>query len=480
MSDFIFCPRCGAVTKPGVCTNCGYTINKEENEKEEAVNETSDYNSESVPLKDNSKPKSSKGWIIGLVIGLAVIAITILLIVVIAAFIIVPIVFKTVYTAQNINQIITTPSPYSNPPISPSIDIDDDDDDDDDADNDPDVGVDNGTIDPDIYDPSSDESYYATKIEPLYAGTSKFDYDKFMQDIVPNANEYWDESAEDTFDYYINGSYTSYLKSEVSHGFIERDGFETPYYEYLIDSYIENENYDVERRLIRYEGTQNGIFVNAYCAYYTLSSDTVDYTDANEALRNQALSMLYNFLSKNVNSSESFNYTLYTDAVITFNNDEILSVGYSSTSYLDNNLNDFSIHGVNIDVKKGKAMDNTAILNFDDDFSEFFVKRSNIQNSFVDSINNSNASDITKLFKDDDSLILLFTPLGIEVGINYRYQYSFGWVTVTINDYDTYFSNQYSFDTSYGHIYDMYQYEKDNGITYDGFDSPDGVDYYDL
>ena len=126
-------------------------------------------------------------------------------------------------------------------------------------------------------------------------------------------------------------------------------------------------------------------------------------------------------------------------------------------------------------------MDNTAILDFRGDFAEFFVERSNIQNNFVDSINNSPSSDTAKVFQDDDSLILLFTPLGIEVGINYRYQYSYGWVTVTLNDFDDYFMNQYSFDTDWGHGYDIYQYEKDNNIYYDPLeDNGDDQFIYDL
>jgi hypothetical protein len=43
---------------------------------------------------------------------------------------------------------------------------------------------------------------------------------------------------------------------------------------------------------------------------------------------------------------------------------------------------------------------------------------------------------------------------------------SYGWVTITINDFDKYMSGNYSFNTDWGKKnYDVYQYEKDNGIT---------------
>ena len=480
MSEYVFCPRCGAVTKPGVCTNCGYTINTEENENIEDGRENQQtyetlYTGPARKQPEPNTNKSSKGWIIGVVIGLAVIVAIILLLVLLFVLAFVPLIIKGAY---NVTQTPTvTTAPPNNPVTNIFPDIDPDVDPDTDPDVDPDVDPDGL---PDVYDPASDEYYYAKTIEPLYSGTSNFDYDKFVNEIVPSANEYWDESSEDTFDYYINGSYTSYLKSFVSHDFIERDGFPTPYYEYLIDSYIENDKYEVERRIIRYEGECNGLFINAYCAYYSLSSDDVDFTEANEALRNQAISELYEYISKKSagnSSSETFNYTLYTDAVITFNNDEIISVGYSTTSYENNNIENFYIHGVNVYVKNGKVIDNKAVLNLNDDFSEFFVKRSNIQNSYVDAINNSPFSDTTKVFNDDDALILLFTPLGVEVGINYRYQYSYGWVTITINDYDKYFMHQYNFDTGYGkQYYDMYKYEKENGIYDDPYSVQDGDD----
>ena len=112
-------------------------------------------------------------------------------------------------------------------------------------------------------------------------------------------------------------------------------------------------------------------------------------------------------------SSETFNYTLYTDSVITFNNDEVISVGYSTTSYENNDINNFYIHGINVDVRDGSLIDNTEFLNFMGDFSEFFVERSNIQNSHVDSINNSKYSDTAKVFQNDDS-----TPASGHAGIS--------------------------------------------------------------
>ena len=104
MSEYVFCPRCGAVTKPGVCTNCGYTINKEgdlnENTEGSQVSQETYETLYTGPAKKQPEPgknKSSKGWIIGVVIGLAVVVVIIFLLVIIFVAAFVPIIIKSAY-----------------------------------------------------------------------------------------------------------------------------------------------------------------------------------------------------------------------------------------------------------------------------------------------------------------------------------------------------------------------------------------------
>ncbi|MCR5848410.1 MAG: zinc ribbon domain-containing protein [Lachnospiraceae bacterium] len=473
MSDYVFCPRCGAVTKPGVCSNCGYNLNKDieidSGNTENTENMESGIESgKSEPflndiVKKTDPNKGSKGWLIGLFLGLGLIAFLIVFGILIVLICIFPAVLKIFFTANQINSTINgfnnSSTTNNNNPATPDINL-------------PGIDPDANPTDPDN-GLQEKEYYYAQTIEGAYSGTSRFDYDKFKDEYGDKANEFWDQPAEDTFDYFLNGNFSSYLRFGSSHEFIPRDAYPTPYLDYVRDSYIATGNYDIQRHIVRYEATVDGIFVNAYCAYYSIESDKVDFTDVNEKLRDQALSELYDFLT-NQKSSGVYNYTLYCDAVVTFNNDEILSVIYDVCSYEDNNTANFNLHGMNVDVKNGAVLDNTKILNFDDDFSKFFTQRSNIQNSYVDAINNSSVSDLTKVFNDDDALILFFTPLGIEVGINYRYLDTFGWVTITLNDFDAYYSGNYNFNIDFGKGYDMYQYEKDNNINSGDFDYDDG------
>ena len=99
-----------------------------------------------------------------------------------------------------------------------------------------------------------------------------------------------------------------------------------------------------------------------------------------------------------------------------------MSIVYDYTSYRENVADRMTVYGVNIDMKNGSVFDNTKILNMDDDFAQFFVDRSNIQNRYLNALNESSSSDISKVLNDDDSLIMFCTPFGIEVGMVYRYQ----------------------------------------------------------
>ena len=444
-SEMVFCPRCGAVTTPGTCTNCGYKI-------EEIYHlSTDEENTEETYSEETPRKKSSNGWIIGLIIGICLFAFLFIFAALLLIVGFAPIIVKQYYASVNPSPVQPTVSP-----MIPGVDEEDDEEDEDDDDKDSDDDTDKDEDDSDDSDDSGD-TYgfsYSQTFEGTPSSAADFDEDKFNE-LIANANEFTEEANEN--DYFTNGLYYGYARSGASHDFVDRDGFYTPSYQNIVNSYIENENYDVQRNIIRYEGENNGVYINAYCAYYSLSSDTVDYTDINKALREQSLCEIYRLLSVKSYPADTYSYTLYSDSVITFNNDEILSVAYDTTTYKDTYVDNFYIHGINADVKNGILMDNTKILNFDDSFSQFFVQRSNTQNSYVEAINECTTQELTAVFNNDDALILYFTPLGIEVGVNYNYLYNGGWVTVTLNNFDSYLSGEYSFNSNFGKGYDIYQ-----------------------
>lgn len=496
-AEFVFCKRCGAVTKPGICTNCGFdmykdlnidTDNNSNSENFETVNNTTTVNTnaeavaftgavnttetnananvqaDATPAK---KKKGGKGLIIGLCVGIPIALVTIILCIIVVGIVASPFLIKYVIPTSVSNSIYNNLSKQaSNTPMANLIPVPEEEEEEEDDDYDYladiDPYLDYGSL---IND---DGKEYSSTIDGVGIPSAGYDEKKF-EGYTSSANEYFDlvVGENDKKDMFVNGNYDSYLSFNAAHGEHDRDAYPTPYLTSLDECYEECADYSVERHVIKYEGQNNGVYVSCSSAYYTIKSDTVDFSAVNDKLKERAVIGLYDFLENSSNTSSSvFNYSIYSDAIITYNNDEVMSIVYDYTSYSENVADRMTVYGVNIDMKNGSVFDNTKILNMDDDFAQFFVDRSNIQNRYLNALNESSSSDISKVLNDDDSLIMFFTPFGIEVGMVYRYQGTSGWVTVTINDFDKYLAGNYTFNTDWGkNNYDVYQYEKDNGIT---------------
>ena len=111
---------------------------------------------------------------------------------------------------------------------------------------------------------------------------------------------------------------------------------------------------------------------------------------------------------------------------------------FEEYAYLDDEMYESYVVSVNFDMESGMQMTNSQILDIDDEFSIDFRERNERQNGQTDGLEYYSDQDITEMLNDDDYLIIFYTPLGMEVGINYY----FGWVTVTYTDYEK-FSNPF-------------------------------------
>lgn len=131
------------------------------------------------------------------------------------------------------------------------------------------------------------------------------------------------------------------------------------------------------------------------------------------------------------------NFAFETECYVTYMDEEILSVIYLERGYLDDEVYESYVVSVNIDMESKMALTNSQLLQIDDEFSVDFRERCERQNGEIQFFSIYSDQDITDLLTDDDSLIIFYTPLGMEVGFNYYY----GWVTVTYQDYQKYKSH---------------------------------------
>ena len=123
----------------------------------------------------------------------------------------------------------------------------------------------------------------------------------------------------------------------------------------------------------------------------------------------------------------------YAMAYVTYMDEDVLSIVYSEE--IDCDYYPYvNLYCINIDMRNGVVMDNTELLDIDDDFSVDFRNRSEKQNGSISGLDYMSDQTITGYLTDSSSLIIFYTPLGMEIGMNYDE----GWVTVTYKDYEQY------------------------------------------
>ena len=91
-----------------------------------------------------------------------------------------------------------------------------------------------------------------------------------------------------------------------------------------------------------------------------------------------------------------------------------------------------------MNLKMGTIMDNTQILQLEDSFGEEFRQRSNKQNGSTYGIELFSNVEIVSMLKEKDSIIIFYTPIGLELGYSYEKDGYTGWVTISMQDYENY------------------------------------------
>lgn len=168
-------------------------------------------------------------------------------------------------------------------------------------------------------------------------------------------------------------------------------------------------------------------------SYPVVSGEQVPNLDGiNKALQNE-ITAVEKYLEKVESQlTEDENYEFQVEGYVTYMSEEVLSVAYVEYGYWNSEIYESYIISVNIDMTTGMIIDNTQILEIDDAFSIEFRERSEEQNG--SGLPEFSDQEITEYLNDRDFAIILYTPLGMEVGMNY---YN-GWITVTYPDYRDY------------------------------------------
>lgn len=200
------------------------------------------------------------------------------------------------------------------------------------------------------------------------------------------------------------------------------------YYEFQ-DAIREDLQYSISFESFQYT-CGKGHNVNAEIEYPVVSGDVPNLDGINAAIQ-QELTVIESYVDSWADLEEDSEYSFLGTTYVTYMSESILSIVYVESGNIDGENYENYVVCVNIDMETGMPMSNTQLMNIDDSFSIEFRKRCEKQNGDIDSLSDLSDQEITEYLTDPDYMIIFYTPMGMEVGMNYPG----GWVTVTYTDY---------------------------------------------
>ena len=265
---------------------------------------------------------------------------------------------------------------------------------------------------------------------------------------------YGEDDGDDGFGYYDEDGEFHYFENETD----PRDRFDRPTHDEDIEGYATGEYFslpadnrvdglaysvDIEEK--EYEDDFNTYI---YYSYPIVDGDVPNIDYINDVICSEWESLLeyyeddykaglpdyYGEDYEDYGKSDGIIAEL--DCNVTFMSEDILSVVYQETVYYgeygDYDV-DIYLYCLNFDMKNGQLLENTGMLDIDEEFVEDFRERSEKQNA--DSVlDDCDDEDVMYYLENPYNLILFYCPQGMEIGLNLDN----GWVTVTYADYEEY------------------------------------------
>ena len=256
---------------------------------------------------------------------------------------------------------------------------------------------------------------------------------------IPSWQETFDNWKSDSEDYFAKEDDDDWEDEYDDYEFDYDDEFEydddgayvpspnDEYYVELADAIEDDLSYTVDKEEYTYYDDDE--LVGIYVEYVTV--DGLDFDDKiNEKLEEGAMYYAKNFGAGNVS-----NFSLEVVSYVTYMDEDMLSVVVDERYSWDNEVH-VDLYCMNFDLKTGSLLYNTDIIDPTEELAEDFRDMNDHQNGYIEHVDEISDDDIVDYFSDEDSLILFYTPVGLEIGFNYED----GWVTATLKDYEEYLS----------------------------------------
>lgn len=212
------------------------------------------------------------------------------------------------------------------------------------------------------------------------------------------------------------------------------------YYEEFKNCIHKNVDYKIKFKTEEQLDKDKNVCMRA--TYYQLEGDIPNLKEINKSLRDAACYYLDYYNEETDFFDDMFDdygevYIVSATSYLTYHDDSLLSVAINN-QYHSVFASGIEVDCINIDLESGMILDNTEIIDPTKKFVKTVIDHSTIQNGSSDFLDNTDTQELQEMFEDEDSLIIFYTPCGLEVGLNYIYGSSYGWITTTLTDYEEY------------------------------------------
>ncbi len=213
-----------------------------------------------------------------------------------------------------------------------------------------------------------------------------------------------------------------------------------PYYSGPYNSLRDDLSYEITFTEAIYYATNLNASVDV--EYPQIVSDDMENMDyINEALRYE-FEYYRDYFSteyKEYMTSEEDVFACEVDSFVTYMDEKILSVVFYEKIALKLGYETYqgiNFYCLNFNLEMGTLLENTEVLRLDEDFSVDFRRRE-VEENGEEALTAYSDQEILRMLKDGTRLVLFYTPMGLEVGLNLDERI----VYVTYDDYKNYLNN---------------------------------------
>lgn len=243
----------------------------------------------------------------------------------------------------------------------------------------------------------------------------------------PESPDNYEDYVEDFLKRYYENEY-GYDDYDDSDDYDDGDEYYEPspdddYYVELADYLRDDLSYSVEFEEYTHSDFENSVYISVW--YAQVSDDVKNSETINEYLMDGAL-----YYASMFEEDYTEDLSLEIESFVTYMDEETLSVVVYEYVYLEGDVL-YDLYCMNFDLKTGTLLDNTSIIEVSDELVDAFVDQSIYQNGYTSSVSDYTSEEIADFMRDEESLILFYTPVGLEIGYNHPN----GWVTATLKDY---------------------------------------------